>query len=313
MQGLFSILETELQSYIHFADRLDNFNTMYMLVKIGHFVITTQLSGSPVSYLSQQLGNCLISVKRLFDKFISSLKKQIEDMKIQKTKKCGILPFVTKFEEFAVISESVFKNSDRRTDLDKAYHHLIRVVFVNVERMAEEHQKTPRAVVMMENYHHLFRVLSRLKIICLENEKREAKKKYLDSQKMYVSEMLGRPMEKLNIFFEGVQDCIAAGVKEDEVGYQLAFSKQELRKCIKEYPAKELKKGLEQLYKKVEKHLCEEENLLQVVWHSMQDEFIQQYKHFDDLIQRCYPGSMINIEVSINDILSYFSNIAQSH
>lgn len=48
-----------------------------------------------------------------------------------------------------MISESVFKNSERRTDLDKAYHHLIRVVFINVERMAEEHQKTPRAVVMM--------------------------------------------------------------------------------------------------------------------------------------------------------------------
>ncbi|KAJ7371746.1 Exocyst complex component 1 [Desmophyllum pertusum] len=290
MQGLFSILETELQSYIHFADRLDNFNTMYMLVKIGHFVITTQLSGSPVSYLSQQLGNCLISVKRLFDKFISNLKKQIEEMKIPKTKKCAILPFVTKFEEFAGISESVFKNSDRRNDLDKAYHHLIR-----------------------KNYHHLFRVLTRLKIVCLENEKREAKKKYNDSQKMYVKEMLGRPMEKINIFFEGVQERIAAGVKEDEVGYQLAFSKQELRKCIKEYPAKELKKGLEHLYRKVEKHLCEEENLLQVVWHSMQEEFIQQYKHFEDLIQRCYPGSMINLEVTINDILVYFSNIAQSH
>ena len=68
----------------------------------------------------------------------------------------------------------------------------------------------------------------------------------------------------LQVFFEGVQEQIAAGVKEEEVGYQLAFSKQELRKCIKEYPAKELKKGLEQLYKKVEKHLCEEENLLQV-------------------------------------------------
>lgn len=43
----------------------------------------------------------------------------------------------------------MFKNSDRRNDLDKAYHSLIRVVFNNVERMAEEHQKTPRAVVMM--------------------------------------------------------------------------------------------------------------------------------------------------------------------
>ena len=42
-------------------------------------------------------------------------------------------------------------------------------------------------------------VLSRLKILCLENEKRDAKKKYLDSQKMYVNTMLGRPMEKLNV------------------------------------------------------------------------------------------------------------------
>ena len=42
-------------------------------------------------------------------------------------------------------------------------------------------------------------VLTRLKIVCLENEKREAKKKYLDSQKMYVKDMLGRPMEKLSV------------------------------------------------------------------------------------------------------------------
>ena len=42
-------------------------------------------------------------------------------------------------------------------------------------------------------------VLSRLKILCLENEKRDAKKKYSDSQKMYVNTMLGRPMEKLNV------------------------------------------------------------------------------------------------------------------
>ena len=43
----------------------------------------------------------------------------------------------------------MFKNSDRRNDLEKAYHHLIRVLFENIERMADEHQKTPRAVIMM--------------------------------------------------------------------------------------------------------------------------------------------------------------------
>jgi len=61
-----------------------------------------------------------------------------------------------------------------------------------------------------------------------------------------------------------VQAKVAQGVKESEISYQMAFSKQELRKVIREYPAREVKKGLDSLYRKVEKHLCEQENLLQV-------------------------------------------------
>lgn len=57
---------------------------------------------------------------------------------------------------------------------------------------------------------------------------------------------------------------VAQGIKESEVGYQVLFSKQELRKVTKEYHGREVKKGLDHLYKKVEKHLSEEENLLQV-------------------------------------------------
>ncbi|XP_071201948.1 exocyst complex component 1-like isoform X7 [Salvelinus alpinus] len=136
----------------------------------------------------------------------------------------------------------------------------------------------------------------------------------------YLSTTLGnvlvtvkRNFDKCIHFFEGVEARVAQGVREDEVSYQLAFNKQELRKVIKEYPGKEVKKGLDNLYKKVDKHLCEEESLLQVVWHSMQDEFIRQYKHFEGLIGRCYPGSGITMEFTIGDMLEYFSSIAQSH
>lgn len=74
-----------------------------------------------------------------------------------------------------------------------------------------------------------------------------------------------------------------------------------------------MKRGLEALYKKVEKHLCDDENLLQVVWRAMQEEFIQQYKTLEDLIQQCYPGSMISVEFTIQDILNFFSEIARQH
>lgn len=312
MNKIFQCIETELNSLIALGDKIDSFNSLYMLVKMSHHVWTAE-NVDPASYLSTTLGNVLVTVKRNFDKCISGQIKQMEEFKISKKSKVGILPFVTGFEEFAELAETIFRNAERRGDLDKAYVKLIRAVFMNVEKVAIESQKTPRDVVMMENFHHIFSTLSRLKISCLDAERREAKQKYTEHRQSYVINSLGQPLEKLNHFFEGVEARVAQGIREEEVSYQLAFNKQELRKVIKEYPGKEVKKGLDNLYRKVDKHLCEEESLLQVVWHSMQDEFIRQYKHFEDLIGRCYPGSGITMEFTIQDMLEYFSSIAQSH
>ena len=41
-------------------------------------------------------------------------------------------------------------------------------------------------------------------------------------------------------FFEGIENLKAAGTKAEEVGYRLEFSRNELKKCIKEYPGKEV-------------------------------------------------------------------------
>ncbi|XP_062411671.1 exocyst complex component 1 isoform X4 [Sardina pilchardus] len=312
MNKIFQSIETELNSLIALGDKMDSFHSLYMLVKMSHHVWTAE-NVDPASYLSTTLGNVLVTVKRNFDKCIQLQIRQMEEVKISKKSKVGILPFVTGFEEFAELAETIFRNAERRGDLDKAYSKLIRAVFMNVEKVANESQKTPRDVVMMENFHHIFSTLSRLKISCLESERREAKHKYTEHLQCYVITSLGQPLEKLNHFFEGVEARVSQGVREEEVSYQLAFSKQELRKVIKEYPGKEVKKGLDNLYKKVDKHLCEEESLLQVVWHSMQDEFIRQYKHFEGLIGRCYPGSGITMDFTIQDMLEYFSSIAQSH
>lgn len=58
--------------------------------------------------------------------------------------------------------------------------------------------------------------------------------------------------------------CVAHGIKEEEVHFQLAYSKQELRKVIEKYPGREVRKALEMLYRKINRQLSEE-NLLQVM------------------------------------------------
>ena len=67
------------------------------------------------------------------------------------------------------------------------------------------------------------------------------------------------------------------------------------------------------MYRKVEKHLCETAGLMQVIWRDMTDEFIKQYKNYENLIKLCYPGQKITLEFSADDVVQYFTEIAKSH
>jgi hypothetical protein len=67
-----------------------------------------------------------------------------------------------------------------------------------------------------------------------------------------------------------------------------------------------VRKNLENLYAKVEKHLGRDSPLLQVVWHDMQADFLNQLKNYQAIIGRCYPNSRINLEFTIEDVLGKF-------
>ncbi|XP_016986058.1 exocyst complex component 1 [Drosophila rhopaloa] len=309
MMGLFGCLEPELVSFIQSFERVDSFYSLYVLVRLTQHVMSAQ---DTHSFLSMTFASALVQVKRNFDRFMQQQLQSIREAKLHKRSK-AILPYVENFENFAQTAEGIFRKSDRRTDMEKWYLQLVNAIFEGIHLHSQEHPKTPSQVVRMENYHHMYALLAQLKVPGLDALKKEAKTRYNEALKAYVTQYFGRPLEKLNQFFEGVQLKVAQGVKETEISYQMAFSKQELRKVIAQYPAREVKKGLENLYKKVEKHLSEEENLLQVVWHAMQEEFIAQYNYLEERIQKCYAGAMINLEFNIQDILAFFSDIARSH
>jgi hypothetical protein len=65
--------------------------------------------------------------------------------------------------------------------------------------VASESPKIPSDVIKFENYHHMYSVLSQLKIVSLENQRKDARQRYLDGVQRYTTTQLGRPMEKLNV------------------------------------------------------------------------------------------------------------------
>ncbi|EMP32007.1 Exocyst complex component 1 [Chelonia mydas] len=314
LSEIFRSLEPELRGFIDTCNKVQQFSCLQVLVTLNDYMFEMQGSStaSSSSFLNMVLSNVLLLAKNNFNKCICVLCKEIEEAKVPSRAKGGILPFVSRFEEFVNFSEDVFRWAQRRGELDKAHAKLVGSVFSSINSLASANLKVNTDMVMMENFHHIHCFLCQKKIHCLESKRKEAKQRYHEHLERYVIKYLGQPLEKLNHFFEGVKARVAQGVKEEEVSFQLAYSKQELRKVIEKYPGKEVKRALDALYRKIYKYLSPEENLLPVVWRAMEQEFIQQYQEFEHLIQRCYPGSGITMDFTMEDLLNYFITITQS-
>lgn len=196
MSELFGVLETELINYIMSFEKYDSFFSFYVLVRLTQHVMSAQ---DAHSFLSMTFGSALIHVKRSFDKFMHLQLSSISDAKVPKRSKCGLLPYVENFEEFAKTSESIFKKTQRRTDLDKWYIKLVQTMFEHIPIHAQEHPKTPHQVINMENFHHMHSLLKQLKVPCLEEMQKEAKVRYQEALRAYVTKYFGKPLEKLNV------------------------------------------------------------------------------------------------------------------
>ena len=99
-----------------------------------------------------------------------------------------------------------------------------------------------------ENYYQVYDNLSQLKISCLDQEREEAKKRYRLHQQQYVITCLGKPLDKLSTFFEGVENLLGSGVKPEQIGFYSHYNKTELVKCIQSYPGKEVGRGAVSMY-----------------------------------------------------------------
>lgn len=184
-----------LNNFLH----LIKFNfsySLYVFVRLNQHVMAMQ---DAQSFLSMTYASSLVQVKRNFDRFMQLQLQSIQEAKAPKRSKCGLICFVENFEEFATLTENIFRKSERRTDLEKWYVKIVDAIFQAVNQLAMEHPKTPSQVIKMENYHHMHSQLARLKVSALDALKKEAKTRYNDALRAYVVKYFGRPLEKLNV------------------------------------------------------------------------------------------------------------------
>lgn len=322
---LFPALEQELLALVAHVERHEPYGAMRALACVGRRVLgeNGEAGGAgggagggaaegEARWARAALAAVAVAAKRAADRAVAERLAALPDAVKQAARKpkCGILSFIPELEEMSAVCEEIFARG-RRADLDRWYLSLATGMLRAIQRA--EHPRTPRAVLQLENFHRLHACVSALRVPALDALRRDARARYSDALRHYVTQYFGRPLEKLAQFFEGVGEAVAAGVREDEVCYRAAFSKHELRRLLALYPAPEVRRSLHRLYRTVEKHLSEEGGLLQVVWRAMQEEFIAQHVALQARIAACYPGAGLALPLSTQDILDAFSDIAREH
>ncbi|KAM7538191.1 hypothetical protein Aperf_G00000061858 [Anoplocephala perfoliata] len=319
-QILFNGLPDGMGELIRFCENQNALFSMFILQVLSQIAAELnekpkeqhqqQKKGLAGSFWNQLINRCISDTRTVLQRHVNALNQLFRDSKPSKKPRCGVLNMMRVYENFAESSILVFGAGAKI--LEQAHSDLICCLMNELDRVAAESVKTPPEVVLLENYHRLYDILCRLKLPSLNDTRKEAKARYQRALQEYSMNCMGRPLEDLHNFFEQVQSALDSGVRPDAICYQLAFQKHMLQKILKEYPGKEVKRGLETLRRKVEKNLSEEGNLFLVVWRSIQSEVTKQCMFYEELIQKCYADSGLALDFTIDDLQRYFSEIANA-
>lgn len=294
-------------------DSIVKAENMMVLFLYSDLLYRVLVSHNNSQFMHQPLVSLLRIAKMKTDEYVNHFRDLIKDYKVIKKEKIGILKYVAYFEEFMKEAERCWEpiKADMYEKLCIIYQIIVNEIYKGIEQIANESMRTPPDVIRFQNYHQMHHILR--SINGLKESTNYARDQYALYKASYIKEHFGRPLEKLHNFFEKVEAKIERGYKPEDISYQLDLSANNLREIIKEFPAKEVKKGLETLYLKVEKHLADRSSLMDVVWRDMSHEFIHQYKNYEKLIRTCYPDHKINFEFTEADICEFFQVIAQMH
>ena len=225
--------------------------------------------------------------------------------------------------------------------VDKVYAQVVRTMFESLQQMAKMESEAPTAtaddnkdqlnahVVLVENMHHFATSVRDLRIPALSVFVKQASELYDENMTLYVRLVLRRPLARHYVrlrplwtaltaqdFFLGMEQLLRT-TPPNEVGLHSAYTKSAVRRVTSSLNAKELRKAVEPLAKRVEKHFApgggegmstkDAAEVQSNVWRACADEATRCATAWKALLERCYPDTPgVALEFTAADVADAF-------
>ncbi|BEJ16672.1 hypothetical protein CspHIS471_0600730 [Cutaneotrichosporon sp. HIS471] len=310
---------------------------------VGIIATTEQLQADALNegtsmFVQQLFDKQLGRQRKAFDAFVNDQVKNIDGAKTTVRKRRGVFYFVRHFPVFVERIECQLDNSYDTLDIRKRVNNAYERVAASVLGSLQHVSKVVGAelgagsgegkgqlyfyVVMIENLHSFVDEVAQVNASALAVFVKRARGLYDENMKAYIKMMLRRGFSRLMDFFDGVERQLKT-TPPNEVNMHSAYSRSTLKKVLKDTGSKDMKKAIEAMARRVDKHFNDDESgpggdlhlghtsgpadaataaLMASVWREITAALSGEIGRAQKLMASCYSTSGLALEFGTKDV-----------
>lgn len=330
MEEIFSFFPKDFQGLVEWCLLSDPLQVVGLIAalerKIPEYEETNQ------EYLNRTLQKLHTQLIGLFIKFLDDQIRVIEETKVKIKKRKGVIGFIKTFPLFAnSIEKKLFGVEDLeiRITVNNAYSRVNKAMFEALKIIARENPSVQISgsdqaekealnyeIMLMQNMHFYIEEVDPRSNPILEEWKKNASDEMNEHMALYLNAAIRRPLGKLLDFIESTENMMLSrqpGDSVSKISSMPSHSKSTFKKVLSNYDAKEIRRGIEILRKRVEKHFGDEHDPGMASGSDLAKIVVQNcekfYENVEDriltIIRDVYDGEMV-LEWTRTDISNAF-------
>lgn len=332
MEEIFSFWPTEIQSLVDWAVQADPLQGVGILGAVDRKLV--DIEDSNQDFLTRNLQKIHERLKGLFNRFLDEQIRAIEDTKVRIKKRKGVIAFMKTFPHFSAAIENMLPPgsdggdqlevrrmvNDAYTRMNKAMFESLKVIAKESPTvMASQGQGDPEDkealnyhILLIENMNHYMEEVDARDDSVLEFWKAKAHDEYDEHMNLYVDAVIRRPLGKLLEFIESTETLLTQpGSNAQSIAQRSSHSRSVFKKLAHAHDSKELRKGIEALKKRVDKHFGDADDptisrdLVFKVLKECEKKYNDVYDRMIRINQDVYTGE-VEIDWGTNEVTSAF-------
>lgn len=283
IEDIYSFWPAELQNLVDWVIKQEPLQGVGVLLALESQL--SELDETNQEFLIHALTKIHDRLATLFSRFVEDQVRGIEDTKVKIKKRKGVIAFIKTFPNFSLAIETMLPPSRSldtlpiRTMVNTAYTSINKAMFESLKFIAKESPIAMAAaggsqgdpedkealnyhILLIENMNHYIEEVSVKGNPVLEEWKSRALEEMAEHLDLYLSAVIRRPLGKLLDFIESTESLLRAHPDNPtSIATRASHSRSTFKKLLSTYDAKEIRRGIETLKKRVEKHFGDADDL----------------------------------------------------